>query len=100
MYVQLFIDAVTYPCFSNLQLKQTVSCIEGVLVYRKKQIVVDEKEVDKFAARCLEVKRMIARQQSKDELARSRSNFEEGIITKPASPSNSTRRLNPLKSPK
>ena len=57
-------DAVTYPCFTDLQIKTTASCIDGVFVLRMKQIYVNEKEVDKFAARAAEVKRIIARSQS------------------------------------
>ena len=65
---------VTYPCFSNLQIKQMVSCIEGVLIYRKRCIYVDEKEVDKFAARVIEVKKIMARHKSLEELSRSQTN--------------------------
>ena len=76
--------------------------------------MVDEKEVDKFAARCIEVKKMMARQASKDELARSQSRsageYDEDIIlssgnststSRVGTPSNhSPTRRNPLQSPK
>ena len=34
-------DAVTYPCYSNLQISATAACIEGVFVLRKKKIKVE-----------------------------------------------------------
>lgn len=61
-------DVVTYPCYSQLQLTQTVAFIEGVVIYRKRCIYVDEKEVDKWAARAQVVKRMMAKQRSNEEL--------------------------------
>jgi len=57
-------DAVTYPCYSNLQIGATAACVEGVFTLRKKQIKVDEKEVDKFAQRSAYVKRVMNRANS------------------------------------
>ncbi len=62
---------MTYPCYSPLQITQTVSCIEGVLIYRKRQIFVDETEVDKWSARAAEVKRILAKAYKKEALQRS-----------------------------
>ena len=61
-------DAVTYPCYTDLQIRATASCIEGVFILRMKQIFVDEKEVDKFAARNAEVKRILAKHNSSSML--------------------------------
>ena len=61
-------DAVTYPCYSELQISATSAMIDGVFTLRKKQIIVHEKEVDKFAARNDVVKKRIERIRTQREL--------------------------------
>lgn len=43
-------------------MKITVSNIDEVVILKKRQIFISEKEVDKFSARAAEVKRMLAKQ--------------------------------------
>lgn len=84
-------DAVTYPCYSNLQISATAACIEGVFVLRKKKIKVDEKEVDKFAQRSAYIKRVMSRVNSPSATA-SPSLMLENQACRARTPSPSKRR--------
>lgn len=88
-------DAVTYPCYSNLQISATAACIEGVFILKRKTIKVDEKEVDKFAQRSAYIKRVMSRANSPTVTAGPTLLLEPSMSRNPSSSSPKRRTASP-----